>query len=224
MRGARTSRRVGRSREKSCAGRKYGASQPPRIQGPVGDERSQVRRGDGAAGLPGRRQLREGEFPGPPRHREPPATGRKQAQDLLAAVRPAARAPLGSPGFGGGRGAAARAGHSLSSSSRGGASHTGTEGRPASQGSLPVFPELSPCSPECGDSSPQWEGLLCRVDAPALATSTPAQARTTQPSAEVLAWFLYGSRSSLHPPLPRPRWRLFPLPERLSYIIPQTGF
>lgn len=100
MRGARTSRRLGRSREKSRAGRKYGASQPPRIQGPVGDERSQVRRGDGAAGLSGRRQLREGEFPGPLRHREPPATGRKQAQDLLAAVRPAARAPLRSPGVG----------------------------------------------------------------------------------------------------------------------------
>lgn len=53
-----------------------------------------------------------------------------------------------------------------------------------------MFPESSPCSPECGESSPHWEGLLCSVDAPALATSTPAQARPTQPSAEELARFL----------------------------------
>lgn len=90
MRSVCTPRRPKHSREKSRAGRKNGASRSARIEGTVGDERCYLG-GDGAAGLPGRRQLREGKYAGAP-VTPGAACGRQQQAPLSAAARLAARA------------------------------------------------------------------------------------------------------------------------------------
>ena len=172
MRGARPSRRPRHSRERSRAGRKNGASQSRRAEGPGGDKRSQVRRGDGAAGLPGRRQLREGEFAGPRGHQELPTAGRKQTRALSAAAsRPCARRGGARAGVGG-RGPLPAPGTVCPFTPGRGASHADTEGRPASQGPRSACERISLKLCVCGALSPRaGKGFLVTLMSPALTTS-----------------------------------------------------
>lgn len=200
MRGARPSRRPRHSRERSRAGRKNGASQSWRAEGPGGDKRSQVRRGDGAAGLPGRRQLREGEFAGPRGHQELPTAGRKQTRALSAAALPAVRAPRRSPGRGRGPGAATRAGHSLSLHPPGVGPRTRTPRDAPLPRALVLHVSASASNCVCGALSPRaGKGFLVTLMSPALTTSPRPGPSHPPNSAEGLRRFLLPTPAGVLP-------------------------
>lgn len=156
-------RRVGprHSREKSRAARKHGGSQFPGVPGPFGCECGHDRGGDGAAGISGRRQLREGELVGPRGHREPQVAGRKQAG-------PSRRLHAEPQGQGEGPRSRCRCRAQALTS-------------PSGQGRSPRFParsfsQFSLRSPDCGE--PFSLSLRC----PGPREPAPAQARPAPPN------------------------------------------